>query len=333
VNTRTAKRGKNPALANRYSVEQKERALASFEAARAAGETAAEAASRIGLPLSTIRRWQDQKELDGINAAVSAAEDRVDNAIAVLSKAPLHDDDAVRDAMFDFWAWVRWPQYIGAHSALAMHLHAGYLSGDPTIETLADLAAARALGHFRPQDILGVAAMTIQLPAFYEYGQLDDNPRHTLEEFLAELGHYFIDAPASASPSIRQAFFLQRKGAFGPITHGSSERTFRSRWQELAPTIPFRYVESFHSDISWNVKPIDPQFREQVDELVAARGELANFFAASKEATARFVARLDPRAAAAIDFRNFPDDVPVRALPKQDWSARIIKAVVLPDVE
>lgn len=302
----------------RYTAIQKRELLRELERAHLNGETIDAAARRLNVSAATIYRWKRQKPSSEVVAAPRPDLLSVDEAIARLASSASEDSLKLREALFRFLVWLRWPtlpsdQQLGLLACVTSDL---LQRGASTIQDLDGSSRELLLRHLDLEVLHGLGIGDLAFP-FFEIWNIHQQPFDE-HDVIANVVWFLIayDTPTSQpwrSPSLKKAAFLLKENAF---KHKWSVEyaTFRRLWSENAPAAPFRYVERFHPGPDWRLDPADRSFYKDVDHILADREGLRLYFARCKWALEKLSQRLAPKAFNAIRFPGFPPGLDSAAL-------------------
>jgi hypothetical protein len=291
-------------MSRRHSRAEQAEALKKAEALLKDGFSTAWIARELGVSPASYFRWQrhaamNDEALEHSSLPPNALANSSIEHLLQDSSGPPRIDDFI--AAFKFASWLRWPsqprtQLTATAAYLICYIRratgATYLMelDAPILEALAR--------HVTLADLDNAYKSQLVAPNFDDWSYQRDftqaSQRFYDRDAIALIVHFLI-----AKEHTRRS---HRSSPRWPV-----EDTYcRSTWRALAPAAPFLYVERFHSRLTWDLNPDDLDFLGPLSELFEDRAALHTFFANSLWVIERLRERLDPRAAAIIDFPTFP---------------------------
>ena len=160
-------------------------------------------------------------------------------------------------------------------------------------------------------------------------------PDHTftMRQVLAEWTWYFLaSARAGLKPTKVGLHNLIQNGA---LSHNweCSKRTFTEIWQDRLPTLPFLYVEQYHSKLDWCINPSQTDFKARVDVLVRDHEGRRTFFQNALYATDLLKALPNRRRDRNVTFPSVPESINSVAFHSIPLPANLTKAAGEPPFE
>ncbi len=280
----------------------------------AAGHSVKAIASKYHVSTASVYRWWRQSNTihNDLSAKTATEHLQIENAIDVLCNPSQVSPIAVRNALFQFLIWMRWPSEQELHVPALINCTANYLRQRYGIVQVSSLEAeeASSLSRYLTLDVAArLTSLHAPLNPSFDIvtsgtGRVDDR------QFYAKVVNYLLSVSnASASknhtPNLTSLKILVQAGAFDRKWLMSS-RTFDNHWRSRSRTFPFLYVEQYHSNCDWSLNPEDDSFSEDVDALLQERQELREYFAKVKWVIQKLSSVLDKRAVSHIRFTELP---------------------------
>ncbi|MGU3539688.1 transposase [Methylobacterium sp. A54F] len=286
------------------------------------GLSTSEIAEKIGVSAASIYRWWRQQDQIQHKLNTEAIEGlyQIDQAVHILCQASSSEPRIVRDALFQFLTWIRWPDEPEYYLAALINCTASYLKQKQCYNNIDDIDRQDASLLFRYLTLSTIIRFSSPQSALNPDFEVvsDKASRYDDRQFFAEIVNYLISdkiiiAGKQHRPNLQKLQYLVHEGAFGK-NWTMSPRTFEKYWRTRAASFPYLYVEQYHSHFDWSLNPQDQDFAQSVDEILHMAGSLPEYFGRVKWVTERLTCVLDPRAVRLIAFPTLPkwiDPLPV----------------------
>lgn len=244
----------------------------------------------------------------------------INDAISRLADTNDHDRLSFLEALFKFITWLRWPTKIEDHPAAITVCVISYLSqmhSAVTLDQLDEVDLKLVHRHLRLDTLQTLFSDAIfAMPSFVPW--TFDGQRYDRSDLLADIAWFLLayEPPTRDprdAPGLAKAYYATQNKLFKHKWRGS-HRTFRTLWLAYGVSSPFHYVERFHPTLEFTLDPSQPDFAQSVNELLEHRTALRPYFSRCKAAVELLLQRLDRRAAQALRFPTFPDDLPAESI-------------------
>ncbi|WP_298961039.1 hypothetical protein [uncultured Methylobacterium sp.] len=224
------------------------------------------------------------------------------------------------EELFKLIVWIRWPKEPRNHWLGMVRCISAYMRDQhgPVTINKTDEAILNLLSRYLRADLIELM-FSMEAPFPPDFEIVTNGTKYSDDiDFAARLINIILQKnidlkDGSIAVSLNLVSVLLEKKFFGKNWFMSRTK-FHKLWTDRSPSLPFMFVERYHSGLDLTIDPKHPTFKDAVDELLQQPDQIRDYLARCKWVIARLGDQLDPRALRRIPFPRFPAELtPIEA--------------------